>query len=121
MTIKTNAHTPGPWKLQYRHANDLRIIAGELQYEGQSQVITIAILGNWAAEHERERLANANLIAAAPELLAAVESASKLLCRLRERGTIGNAPEIQMLGEARAKAVGDKLALCAIRKAKGES
>jgi hypothetical protein len=58
-------HTPGPWKIHHNigHKNELGIIA-------DNAPCIIAIMGN-QKEWPKEAEANANLIAAAPELLEA--------------------------------------------------
>ena len=65
-------HTPGPWKVEYASANASHEIRGPSR-EG------IAYTGAWRTEHREEQLANARLIAAAPDLLHACHKALSTL------------------------------------------
>ncbi len=70
------AHTPGPWRAEFRN-HDARIIA-----EAEHEVAGVWTLRSTSGERDQNRdvmVANARLIAAAPELLDALE---KLLWRL---------------------------------------
>jgi hypothetical protein len=69
-------HTPGPWKV----ANNSRsVLAGpvKINQQGGPAAQSAAVL----AVQERELMANAKLIAAAPDLLAALRSVRAELCR----------------------------------------
>lgn len=79
-------HTPGPWACFDKHlihANGYRVATIESE-----------------AKH---RDANTRLIAAAPELLAALEA---LLAELRSQGPQGDAVHLSMLSDVVAKAKG---------------
>lgn len=67
----TTKHTKGPWHLVTSSYSNPRIVA-EYDYS-----IAIADMPFWKIEHWEERLANARLIAAAPELLEACKSVRK--------------------------------------------
>lgn len=69
-----NTHTPGPWKAElvpssFEGNNHFRVMADSPHAPGLAQVVC-EINGPWAHENYR---ANARLIAAAPDLLAALE------------------------------------------------
>ena len=68
-------HTPGPWSVERRSAEDVRIVDGNPN-------TTIATLGNWLPEFRAERDANASLIAAAPDMVEALEDACRVLAQL---------------------------------------
>ena len=59
-------HTPGPWIQNYDY-----IDAPDPNPHG-SGLIGICAMADWCDESEEERMANARLIAAAPDLLAAL-------------------------------------------------
>lgn len=70
-----SGHTPGPWKVKEEHG-DLLVVAGEHKSYGYAVRYEIATnLGGKPSE----RKANANLIAAAPELLALSRAAMKFI------------------------------------------
>ncbi len=81
-------HTPGPWEETYGkkiYANG-RVVAEVMTHE---------------REHEDEDSANARLIAAAPEMLAAIQ------CALKDLGTgFDGMPSVGMCRAAIAKATG---------------
>ena len=56
-----SAHTPGPWKVEYSEGDEWEVLAGAN--------LPIAYISGWAG-HSTE--VNARLIAAAPDLLAAL-------------------------------------------------
>jgi hypothetical protein len=95
-------HTPGPWTVDYADDN-LRIHAGDLliaEVNGSTEHIEVRGLDEETTE------ANAWLIAAAPDLLAALERSVETLNLFTQRGEDANVVE---------QAVG------AIGKAKGQS
>ena len=61
-------HTPGSWSIGYGHADYLVVEAGI------NEEIAAIELEEHGAEPTPEQLANANLLAAAPDLLAACEA-----------------------------------------------
>lgn len=69
-------HTPGPWFVATSMSGKMAIAQKEDMY-------SVALIEKWRAEHE----ANAKLIAAAPELLEALQS---VLPYLKAVGTSGN-------------------------------
>lgn len=56
-----SAHTPGPWKVEYSEGDEWEVLAGAN--------LPIAYISGWAG---RSTEVNARLIAAAPDLLAAL-------------------------------------------------
>lgn len=106
-------HTPGPWLVipDHRPSGDVLIEPEDSDPDFAKRVVAIA-----PAQRHGEQEANARLIAAAPELLAELEKAVKILVELEEEGFIDLSPdyptiEPHQLDSARA----------AIAKAKGES
>lgn len=90
------SHTPGPWL--WRHGGyltpeaHLKRALGFSVHENQNReyyATVIALPGTWGGADEEERAANARLIAAAPELLAAANEAFDFL------GGIDGASEIR--------------------------
>ena len=72
------AHTPGPWSIQYQRglkADAYRIMARNGEW-------TVCLGPNWHAEHAIENLANADLIAAAPEMVAERDRLKALVAEL---------------------------------------
>ena len=71
--VKKVEHTPGPWELVGDESNDFsggRVVANDLR-------VDICEIAGFMPRYESERLANARLIAAAPELLAALRELQK--------------------------------------------
>jgi len=72
MTVVTQdhivEHTPGPWRID----PDATFIGDH--YVGTDKA-DIALMADWSLDLEPEQWANARLIAAAPDLLAALEAA----------------------------------------------
>ena len=67
-----SAHTPGPWKASRRYADTI-VIEGDGGYRHIVGVGADEITESGGEEMSAEQEANARLIAAAPELLAALE------------------------------------------------
>ncbi|MDR6216219.1 hypothetical protein [Paracidovorax wautersii] len=69
-------HTPGPWSLNTQYADI------EVRGPAESGVL-IAVMSPWgiAADTESPQAANAHLIAAAPELLEALQGLDEAYCR----------------------------------------
>ena len=73
-----SAHTPGPWAIATRGAIEIATLHGVYRRPsedglGQGWVYVVADKGrDWRAMEDGEQEANARLIAAAPDLLAAV-------------------------------------------------
>jgi hypothetical protein len=100
-------HTPGPWHVEVCKAGQ-SIITG-LKYE-DSIIQPLNVLAERHAAGEKS--ANAALIAAAPELLAALEAILKECCLMHRYG--GSADNTKEANEAEAAG------RAAIAKAKGE-
>lgn len=91
--MSNGAHTPGPWSIEERYTDSYAINPN------------VAWLGASSSDKEGENEANAHLIAAAPDLLVALEEV--LSCISETRGA-----------DARAAV---EMAQAAINKAKGEA
>jgi len=104
-------HTPGPWKVEEYNSATLRGAIGIFSADS-----TIPIVHSPMGESLAEADANARLIAAAPELLAAAEKASALIKHLikvcQNNGLTGDSAEdvqcdwLQHINAAIAKATG---------------
>lgn len=70
MTLEVNEHTPGPWALKIDPAADAHVTTSDHWHD------RIAVVFN---DSRRDFKANARLIAAAPELLAALRAAESTL------------------------------------------
>lgn len=72
MSTVTTTHTPGPWSILPVHCWEFQIGApGQGEYAGQKTAL--AVVRNWDCQPPGEQIyANACLIAAAPQLLAAL-------------------------------------------------
>jgi len=76
-----SAHTPGPWEIDYdTRPADVCCVHGLPPYGEDKQKFAYVrgAIGYWDAD-EAENLANIHLIAAAPELLAALQSAEAFI------------------------------------------
>jgi len=97
-----SSHTPGPW---YVGCHGLQIITIDAKRDEPNGLITEVRLSGWCNEDEAK--ANARLIAAAPDLLTALE---EMTADLISHASLGlNENEVAMLRRAEA----------AIAKAKG--
>ena len=98
------AHTPGPWEV---HASGLSILASEIEAGENTRYRPRTCLANLAVDN----VANARLIAAAPELLAALDT------------VVGQVWDLDVYGEeemrARMRRIG-QIARAAIAKATGK-
>jgi hypothetical protein len=101
-------HTPGPWRFnEYPTHADLTIW-------GSEGTAVVTELGDYLTTH-RQNCANARLIAAAPELVTALESIESKLSELLYQRTLDSTlPEFYTVRDAR------NAARQAIAKAKGE-
>lgn len=94
-------HTPGPWRVL--STRETRVGGPRITAEGSTPFRSVAIADVWG--NEDETLANARLIAAAPELLEAIK-----LCVATLDGNFGpnhrNAPAIDAAVAVIAKAEG---------------
>lgn len=66
-TTETVTHTPGPWWVERRVGDALQVNA---KHRGEGSSYCVASVNHWEGETDR---ANARLIAAAPEMLAALK------------------------------------------------
>jgi hypothetical protein len=98
-------HTPGPWEVTSGDNYEIRspLMPREYphQFKNDSTGDFVAYIGNHAKDFG---YANANLIAAAPDLLAAAEAALNCVAELPENPA--RAELAQMLTDAIAKALG---------------
>lgn len=76
----SNKFTPGPWTVEHNPMGADIIIAEDCK---------ICEMPNWDAEYEQEETANAHLMAAAPDLLAALQYA------IRQVPELANVPGIR--------------------------
>ena len=81
MTTETTRHTPGPWHTTHKDYGDEWWFGGR----GEGQCIVEDASGEMIAVYGGHDEANARLIAAAPDLLAALVEAEPLLVALIER------------------------------------
>lgn len=104
-------HTPGPWRVEDRRnaaLKNIRIVAGDHKVGEVSDVHQRDYQGSFRGDHEAADaldavgLANARLIAAAPELLEALKG----VVRVADRAT----NEFDAARTAIAKAVGEEAA-----------
>lgn len=77
--IQTEAnHTPGPWKIDFVHSDDLAIVP----VDGRFEVLARVTKKSYRSEMDAETIANAKLMAAAPQLLESVRSLLSVLTDL---------------------------------------
>lgn len=77
MNPRMNTHTPGPWAVDDFDPHMLAIIgrpAWKCRRDGKSQRWSVAEVDDLMGDHPQEVIANARLIAAAPDLLKACVS-----------------------------------------------
>lgn len=96
-------HTPGPWELQGQW--QLKTHTGEWVEAECIEAPKWGIIGAWIDSSSDERVANARLIAAAPELLAALKQCTGVLrtwCVTKdEEQVINNAEALVAKAEGR--------------------
>lgn len=101
------AHTPGPWHRAMCNPEDgeiTRVIESNVAVKAGWNTV-VALCGN---PDNLEAIANANLIAAAPDLLAACEGVlDSIFERMSENNRAGYRDEEAMLRAAIAKAKGE--------------
>lgn len=78
-------HTPGPWKLQVRENHTSDVYVDDECAIGDRHLIAMVITEWMNKNATAEDLANARLIAAAPELLNAAKLAHLQIVKLAER------------------------------------
>ena len=103
--MKETKHTPGPWDVQDVFEGRIPIDAPQKStgYDGATEICLVS------AEDDERQGANARLIAAAPDMLAALEKCVSLLNRIQESedGPLPMPwPEIQEAEAAISKARG---------------
>lgn len=107
----TTKHTPGPWRLQTKGnmGNVIEAYGGKHNFEGDDGFRAVAMFqcceptGLHHAEEEN-KLANARLIAAAPDLLAALEDVTAELSQLHSHyhpACEGGCPTVEYIMNAR--------------------
>ena len=114
-------YTPGPWQYRPNKYDDWGVVRS-----ADGLPVVQACVGRWSADFDSHRTngtdpgeANARLIAAAPELLAALERAEDLLHYVRLDGTVDPLESSQQtFGVSSMEVLADIRA--AIAKAKGE-
>lgn len=108
-------HTPGPWELMHTSDDWIRIGGNRLDKGGRF----VADCCNGATETLSEDVANAHLIAAAPELLEALDKSAKWIETAKFAADV---MEVEISGKLQSdlKEV-LKLNKAAIQKAKGQS
>ena len=95
-------HTPAPWKIN--HHGEKYIISTDL--DGNDVIAKVEDHAPTMDDMEKEAQANAHLIAAAPELLEALEMASNIINSEARDSKYGNAKE--KINKAIAKAKNNK-------------
>lgn len=94
------AHTPGPWQAQpWRYRNpERKVLTIQTERDAVAQLLDL-----WPPDaREAEKAANAHLIAAAPDLLAALRD----ICTADETSTLDGAVAIARAAIARAEGKG---------------
>lgn len=98
-------HTPAPWKLlpKQKHQNFLEVVHTDTKKVGAASEVIARVTHRitWSSEQE----SNARLIAAAPDLLEALEK----LARLGNGDQYGNSEGNMIARAAIAKATGEQL------------
>jgi hypothetical protein len=74
-----NKHTPGPWKIFYPEAKDCGLGVDTEDKENPKSIVVMDTESGIIADSEEEQLANAKLIASAPELLESLTQVSQYL------------------------------------------
>lgn len=94
--------TPGPWRVGSHSDTDIGIIAPNSEHGGQ--MVAMAVIDEDVAQDEDEHLANARLVAAAPDLYAALGAIESYLTSHLVIGKNGKASTevANMLDAARA-------------------
>ena len=116
MTTKTTEHTPGPWEAR-RQLADGYLIKKE-GWEIRTDAYDVATWIEHGAPIRKE--ADARLMAAAPEMFAALEAQQELeRCRAR-CFTTGGADEANMNAWSEAEKTAQTLRRAVIAKARGE-
>lgn len=79
-------HTPGPWKIDFVHSDDLVIVP----VEGRFAVLARVATQSYRDGMDEETIANAKLMAAAPQLLESVRAMLKILADISSRVSYSN-------------------------------
>ena len=91
-------HTPGPWKANFAISGSVYIFGGDRNF--------VCVFNEWRDEANQE--ANANLIAAAPDLLEALEELLSMCQRQEDFHDDGDGRMFERASAAIAKARGEK-------------
>jgi uncharacterized protein (UPF0212 family) len=102
-TGKPQQHTPGPWAPE-ESFNDYQHV--DIRGNGRTKLVAVVYMGNDCSPTEEER-ANAALIAAAPELLAALVALDAGLATQAESD--GHAAGLRRIARAAIAAATDRL------------
>jgi hypothetical protein len=92
--VESTRHTPGPWLREKRSATDA-ILAGE-------HVTVIAEVYGRSSGHNETCIANARLIAAAPDLLEACRGARPYIYDMIKRGALPEGEDDSHFGDVQA-------------------
>lgn len=111
---KTAQHTPGPWKVVATNSSRFSLRAGQDSIGDVWRMIGSPVLMDRAHEGD----ANARLIAAAPELLAALKTIKDAILHVSASGTMDAPAKLRKSAEERFFAA-NELASAAIAKAEG--
>ena len=90
-------HTPGPWEIVADDERPMRIVDSVGR-------VSVVDMPDWQEEFENEEFANARLISAAPEMLAALRECWATLCNLKHHNVRA---DIERAEAAIAKAEGE--------------
>jgi hypothetical protein len=78
-------HTPGPWKVEAGHYPSINVVVGP-----SFKINCVMWASDLTEDDYQKRTADLNLIAAAPDLLEALQMAHKTLHAICERMTVGD-------------------------------
>lgn len=103
-----SAHTPGPWEIGPRPTQIMTSLEAAMKYAPNQPYVYLMLASTDCDPHPDRSVANARLIAAAPDLLAAAQECMD--CELGDMACVGSmAPAEHALGllqAAIARAVG---------------
>lgn len=88
-------HTPGPWDCEWQ----------EVRATGIQGNPVICFMQDWVDEFHEEREANARLIAAAPDLLEALNRINEWCCFATEEDISARLMALQQIGQAAREAI----------------
>jgi hypothetical protein len=105
-----SAHTPGPWRTEYDLSGDLRIAGPDMGRAGSAYIATPHYWQSASENEQTRRLrmeADARLIAAAPDLLAALNKAREDLDWMLNNRQFLNPEVFDYIDAALAKVEGE--------------